>query len=49
MLEVPQGKAILQLSETYFFKNGSAISHALNYFISEIFHFYVLRRVVTAC
>ena len=49
MLDVPQGKAILHLSETYFSKDGRAISHSLNYFISEIFHFYVLRRVVTAC
>jgi GntR family transcriptional regulator len=49
MLEVSPGKAILHLSETYFSKDGNAISHSLNYFVSEIFHFYVLRRIVTAC
>lgn len=44
-LDIPQGRAALHLSETYYTHEGEPIAVSLNYFLTDRFRFYFIRRV----
>jgi GntR family transcriptional regulator len=45
-LEIDEGDAVLFLEETFHTREGELIAYSRNHFVSEVFHFYLIRRVV---
>ena len=45
-LQVAQGKAILHLSETYYSVEGEPLGLSRNFFLTDHFHFFIIRQVV---
>ena len=45
-LSVVEGEATLHLRELYYTSDGKAVGLSLNYFLTDAFHFYVIRQVV---
>jgi GntR family transcriptional regulator len=43
---VPEGEAILHLREVYYTSEGTSVGVSLNYFLTDAFHFYVIRQVI---
>ena len=45
-LDVSVGDSLLYLDETFFTKDGKCVAVSYNYFVSGVFHFYLIRRVI---
>jgi GntR family transcriptional regulator len=44
-LELADGEAVLYLQETFHTRTGSCVAISRNYFVSDIFRFYIIRRL----
>lgn len=44
-LELDVNQAVLYLQETFHTKEGKCVALSNNYFVSEVFHFYIIRRL----
>lgn len=45
MLQIPPGTAVLHLLEVYYASDGEPVAISLNYFLTDRFHYYLIRRV----